>query len=80
MMEGLDNFKKYMLDQFGELIAQKSIICPYCFEAQDEFEISGAYEEGEYEYDCQHCDKTFEFETVIGISYNIKPVEREDEG
>lgn len=74
-----DNPKEWFkneIEEYGEIIGERELICPYCFNEQiDKFEIDGNYDEGEHEYECLFCKKKFIFERVIDVTYNITRME-----
>jgi len=55
--------------------------CPYCGEEQEINHDDGyGYEEdGDYEQECEHCEKTFNFTTSISFSYDVYCLDGEHE-
>lgn len=62
--EGIEN---------GEFEYEREIICPYCGETIEDDEC--VYDEdGEHEVECYHCEKNFQLETNISISYSTRVI------
>ena len=64
----------------GSTFLESEMVCPYCYqEQQDLFDISGAYEDGDGETICQYCEKEFEFDTRVEITWSTYRKESEEE-
>ena len=68
--------KQILADQLekGEFLAEHRIYCPHCaHEHDDPYEI----EQGEWEYECESCGKTFLVDTVVKVTYSTSRIKDE---
>lgn len=67
------------LEDDDELWSDEGIFCPQCKEKQGEpQEISGAYEDGEWETSCDSCGTEFEFSTYVSYTWTSPKIKTED--
>ena len=73
--------KQYIADVLangGEFYAEVNIICPYCgYERYPDYESEYCYKEGEYIETCGNCEKDFNIETNVSITYTMTRIESE---
>ena len=60
----------------GEFIAEDFVYCPECGHEHDD---PYHQDEGEDEYECEHCGKTFLVDTVVSITYSTSRI-KDDKG
>ncbi len=69
-----------MPKEFQTIHTKPDAVCPWCgAEQRDSWEISlsnGEYEEGDGEYDCQSCEKTFIISRYCEVTYSTKKIDR----
>lgn len=70
-----------ILERMDKERAKRTIICPYCSAVQsnDDYTYPVTYcgEDGETEYDCDKCGKTFIVIENVERTYETKPIENE---
>lgn len=58
-----------------EIYWSNAAVCPYCgFINEQDCETSAFYNDGNWEFTCGNCDKTFRMETYISYSYTTRKI------